>query len=132
MAEGVERELRFIPSAVEGLPAVTEVTVFPDRVELLSAGEWVAVRFIDIAEWPRFGWLYRSLARLGGRVRGRPMVADRDWFHPPSGRFFRFFTKPRITIFMPDEPRDLGYGGTMFRRFQAVLSLGGFGTFDLG
>jgi hypothetical protein len=86
--------LRFVPSAVEGLPAVTEAAVFPDRLELLSEGKWVIIRFLDIARWYRHGWLFRPLAQLGLGVRGWPSVADRDWFHPPSGRFFRFFTTP--------------------------------------
>src|SRR5262249_20880797 len=119
-------------SAVEGLPAVTEVAVYPDRLELLSAGKWVVVRFRDIARWYAGGWLYRPLVRLGFRVRGRPSVADRDWFHPPAGRFFRFYTKPEITVYMPDEPHELGYTGTMFRRVQNVIGLGGFSTYDLG
>ena len=57
--------LRFVPAGVEGLPNVTEVVVFPDRLELLSGGEWVVVRLLDIARWIRRGWLYRPLARLG-------------------------------------------------------------------
>ena len=132
MTTAAEECLRFVPSAAEGLPVVTEAAVFPDRLELLSDGKWVVIRFLDIARWHRRAWLYRPLARLGFRVRGRPSVADRDWFHPPAGRFFRFFTAPPITVFMPDEPREMGYGQTMFLRFQDVLAAGGFGTFDLG
>jgi hypothetical protein len=45
------------------------------------------------------------------------------WFHPPAQRFFRFFTTPRIVVYIPDE-RD---ATTIFRRVQ-----GGFGTCDLG
>lgn len=137
-AEGIEVTtastdgLRFVPSAVEGLLGVTEVVVFPDRLELLSEGRWVVVRFLDIARWHRFGWLHRPLARFGFRVRGWPAVADRDWFHPPAGRFFRFFTAPPVTVFMPDEPPETSYGQTMFRRVQEVLAAGGFSTFDLG
>lgn len=123
--------LRFVPSAVDGLPAVTEAAVFPDRIELLSAGAWVVVRFDDIAEWPRLRRLRWLLKPLGWRPRWR-MVADRDWFHPPAGRFFRFFTTPPVTVFMPDEPPETPYGQTMFRRVQDVLMEGGFGTFDLG
>lgn len=132
MAATAESGLRFAPSAVEGLPSVTEVAVFPDRVELLSEGKWFVIRFLDIARWHRCGWLYRLLARLGRTVRGWPMVADRDWFHPPSRRFFRFFTLPPLTVYMPDEPPDTCYGQTMFRRVQNVLLAGGFLTFDLG
>jgi hypothetical protein len=90
-----EHTFRFVPSAVQGLPAVTEVTVFPDRLELLSEGKVVVIRFRDIAWWHGGGWLQRPLARLGFQVRGWPSVADRDWFHPPAGRFFRFLLKAR-------------------------------------
>ena len=48
-----EGSLRFVPSRVEGLPLVTEVVIFPDRLELLSAGQRVVFRLTDIAQWPR-------------------------------------------------------------------------------
>ena len=131
MAAGSRGGFRFVPSKVQGLPAVTEVAVFPDRLELLSAGKWIAIPFLDIARWRRWGWLYRPLARMGW-VRGYPAVGDQDWFHPPSGRFFRFFTDPPLTVYMPDEPRDTTYGQTLFRRVQEVMGQGGFSTFDLG
>ena len=61
MATSAEDGLRFVPSAVEGLPAVTEAAVFPDRLELVSDGRRVVFRFLDIAQWHRRGWLYRHL-----------------------------------------------------------------------
>ncbi len=129
---GTKTSLRFVPSDVEGLAAVTEVAVFPDRLELLSEAKWVVIRFLDIAKWYRRGWLYRSLARLGWSVRDWPSVADRDWFHPPAGRYFKFYSEPPVTVFMPDESQVLGYDETMFRQVQSVIALGGFATFDLG
>ena len=123
---------RFIPSAVDGLPNVSEAVVYPDRLELLSDGKWVVIRFLQIARWHRHGWLYRPLARLGLGVRGWPMTADRDWFHPPAERFFRFYTAPPITVYMPAEPSQMSYNQTAFRRLQDVLATGGFGTVDLG
>lgn len=132
MATAAKDNLRFVPSSVEGLPSVTEVAVYPDRLELLSDGKWVVVRFLEIARWQRYGVVYRLMARLGYGVRGRASVADRDWFHPPNRRFFRFYTQPPITVFLPDEPPETGYGETMFRRVQDVLARGGFFTFDLG
>jgi hypothetical protein len=123
--------LRFVPSRVEGLPDVTEVGVYPDRLELLSAGRWVSFRFADIAEWPRPAFLWRWLARLGWRPSRLP-VGERDWFHPPSERFFRFSTQPRIVVSMPDEPAETSYGSTLFRRVQDVIQEGGFSTWDLG
>jgi hypothetical protein len=123
--------LRFIPSRVEGLPDVTEITVYPDRLELISAGRRVSIRLADIAAWPPPAFLWRRLARVGWRPRWLP-VGERDWFHPPSGRFFRFYTKPRLVVYMPDEPRETDYGSTLFRRVQDVLLEGGFATWDLG
>lgn len=124
--------VRFVPTTVEGLPSVAEVVVFSNRLELLSEGNWVVIRFIDIARWYRRGWLYRPLAWLGMGVRGWPSVADRDWFHPPSGRLFRFYSVPQATIYLPDEPPDTSYGHTIFRQVQDVMAQGGYSTFDLG
>jgi hypothetical protein len=131
MATITENSLRFVPSRVDGLPSVDEVVVFPDRLEVRAASKWVVVRFADIARWSRVGFVWRRLAHLG-IVRGWPCVADRDWFHPPSGRFFRFYTDPAIAVFMPDEPSDLAYGQTIFRRIQDLIGAGGYSTFDLG
>ncbi len=39
--------LSFGPSRVEGLPVVSRVVVKPDRLELLSDGKWVTVRFAN-------------------------------------------------------------------------------------
>ena len=126
-----EPSLRFTPSRVEGLPDVSEVVVRPDRIELRSAGEWVSVRFADIARWPRPAPLRRLLARLGWRPRWLP-VGDRDWFHPPRDRFFIFYTRPSIKVFLADEDQDVGYWESLFRRVQEVIESGGFHTYDLG
>ena len=117
--------LRFVPSRVDGPPSVTEVAAFPDRLELLSEGRWGVIRLDDIAEWPRPRWLWRLR-----RPRFLP-VGERNWFRDPPDRFFRFFTKPLITVYMPDE-KGVEYGATCFRRLQDVLAEGGFTTHDLG
>ena len=122
--------LRFVPSRVEGLPDVSEVVVRPDRLEVASAGRQVVFRFEDIAQWPRPRRLRRWLAQLGWRPRWLP-VADRDWFHRPPDRFFRFYTDPAVTVFMPvAEPFE--YKRSTFYRMREVIHSGGFGTFDLG
>src|SRR5262245_4580231 len=103
-----ETLLRFVPSRVEGLPNVTEVVVHPDRLELNSAGQWVILRFRDIARWPSPTWLWRLLTRLGWRPNWLP-VADRDWFHKPPDRFFAFYSSPPVVVRMPvDEPAEHG------------------------
>jgi hypothetical protein len=121
--------VRFIPSRVDGLPGVSEVTIRPDRIELVSAGRPVVFRFADIARWPRPRWWYRRRHALGWR--GWSPVADRDWFHAPPGRYFTFYTTPAVTVYMPDdEPHARGESN--FARVQEVLAAGGYCTLDLG
>jgi hypothetical protein len=109
---------------------VTEVAVHSDRLEFLSNGGWLSIQLFDIAEWPRPRWLWRSLGLLGLRPRSL-MVGEREFCRPASERYFRFFTRPPLTIYMPDEPEGTSYGNMLFRRIQDELSLGGFHTFDL-
>jgi hypothetical protein len=125
-----EPPLRFAPSRVDGVPGVTEVAVFPDRLELASPDSRRVIPFADIARWPSPRWLWRRLFRIGWRPRWLP-VADRDWFHPPADRFFAFYTTPPIVVYMPDEA-GVEYPETCFRKVQDVLGSGGFTTFDLG
>jgi hypothetical protein len=122
--------LSFVPTRVEGLPEVAEVTVRPDRLELVSDGRVVTVVFDEIALWPRPRWLSKALARIGLRPHRLP-VGERDWFHQPGERFICFYSSPRIVLFLPDDPADES-PETYFRRVQDVLAEGGFDTFDLG
>lgn len=124
--------LEFTPSEVTGLPAVSQIAIFPDRMELCSAGRTTTIRFLDIARWSRWDSFYRLAARLGLGVRGYPAVADRNWFHPPSRRYFRFYTDPPLTIYLANEPEETAYGETLFRHLQDVLAAGGDSTMDLG
>ena len=124
-------QLRFEPSRVEGLPGVTSVAVFPDRIEFASAAGVVTHRFADIARWPKPACLWKFLHRLGVRPRWLP-VADRDWFHEPSDAFFEFYTEPRLKVCMPRDESKMDHGSSYFVRIQNVLREGGFQTFDLG
>jgi hypothetical protein len=123
--------LRFIPSRVEGLTDVSEAVIYPDRLELRSAGEWIVYKFSEIARWPWPAGLRKLLAGFGWQPRWLP-VADRDWFHPPRDRFFAFYTRPPVVVFLVDEDRELTYGETLFRRIQDVMLAGGFHSYDLG
>lgn len=126
-----EVSLRFKPSAVKGLFDVTEVVVHPDRLELLSTKQWVTFQFIDMVVWPYPQCIWRKLFKIGWKPRWLP-VGERDWFHPPSKRFFCFYTQPNITIYMPDEPTEMEYEQTLFRKVQDTMLAGGFNTWDLG
>jgi len=126
-----EPSLRFTPSRVVGLPDVSEIVVRPDRIEFCSAGEWVRVRFADIARWPRPALLRRLASCYKWRPKWFP-VGDRDWFHPHRDRCFRFYTDPPLVVFLTDEDESIGYGETLFRRVEHVIGSGGFHTCDMG
>ena len=123
--------LQFVPSRVEGQPKVTEVAVFSDRLELCSAGKWLSLPFVEMVEWPQPKWFWQLMAWLGWKRRFLA-VGERDWFHPPKNRFFRFFSSPPVVVYMPEEPADSSYGNTLFRRVQEIMRRGGFSTWDLG
>jgi hypothetical protein len=127
----LDGQLQFVPSRIEGLPDVAEVTVFPDRIELASAQGVVTHHFVDVARWPSPSLLWKFLYRLGLKPRWLP-VADRDWFHEPAEMFFEFYTVPRLKVCMPREESKEDYGSSFFVRMQNVLRQGGFHTVDLG
>jgi hypothetical protein len=101
-----ENHVHFIPSRVEGLADVTSVSVFPDRIEITSAGGLFTHRFVDIARWPKPAFVWKLLDRFGVKTRWLP-VADRDWFHEPADMFFRFYTNPRLKVYMPIDERKV-------------------------
>ena len=123
--------MRFVPSRVEGIAAVTEVAIYPDRLELLSAGRWVSFRLDDIVTWPKLAFIRRWLARRGLKPLCMP-VGEHECFGSPSKRYFRFYTWPQIVIYMPDEKAALNHSEVLVRRVQDIILEGGFRTWDLG
>lgn len=122
----------FVPSDVDGLENVVEVRVHPDRIELQQRpGDCTVISFDDIAEWPKPAWLWRRLKPLINRPRCL-LVADRDWFHVPQQRYFRFYTSPPITIFMPVEDELLDAPDTTFDAIRDTIHSGSYRTADLG
>ena len=59
-------------------------------------------------------------------------VADRDWFHPEGEKYFRFYTSPPLTIYIPAEAEDVEMTRKLFLRVRFLIGSGGYGTFDLG
>ncbi len=123
--------IRFIPSRIEGASPVDEVAIFPDQLELHRAEERTIVRFVDIARWPSPHLFWKLAFSLGLKPHWLP-IADRDWFHLPAERFFRFYTDPPLVVFMPQDERPGPYVDTYFFRIQRTMGAGGFHTFDLG
>jgi len=122
--------LRFTPSRAEGLPDVREVAVYPDRIEVDTAGRRVTFAFVDIAR-PQESPVCSLLKRIMGKRPWPRLVADRDWFHSPRDRFFVWYTDPPLKTYMPeDEAQD--YDRSYFSRIRLVVLSGGFSTYDLG
>src|SRR4051794_39023208 len=106
------RCLRFVPGCAEGIPDVGVVAVFPDRLEVDSAGRPVVIRFADIASWPTYpAWWWWLRRRLGWRPRWLT-VADKSWGGGRDGAFW-FYTTPKLLIEMPDEGL-LDYGSSYY------------------
>lgn len=120
-----EAVVEFRPSRVEGVPDVVLVRVSAREVRLISAETERVVRFADIVEQPEGRFVFG--------IRRRPMcIADRDWFHAPPDRFFRFYTTPPLTISMPvDDAQD--WESSCFARIESIIHAEGrFTTADLG
>lgn len=127
-----QTSIRFVPTRVDGLDGVDEVTAYPDRLALQCGKELGEHSWLYLVEkWPwwvpaaSFGrWLYRRGWRSGGL-----MVGERDILAVPLP-MVTFFTQPPLTIWMPDE-RDVPYPQTVFRMISEVLLSGGFATIDM-
>jgi hypothetical protein len=122
---------RIVPSRVDGSAEVLEAFVYPDRLKLIGKSQCSIIKFADIARWPWPKWFWRAMFAFGVRPRWLP-VADRDWFHAPRDRFYRFYTSPALTLYMPvDETAD-DYARTHFVQIRQVIHTAGFHTNDLG
>lgn len=114
-----QANVEFRPSRVEGADGVVLVTVSPRDLRLFTADTVRVVQFADIARQ--------------SRPAGRSLcIADRDWFHAPPDRFFRFYTTSPLTVFMPlDDAQD--WESSCFARIEGIIHSDGlFTTADLG
>ena len=125
-----EPHVRFTPSKVEGFSGAEEIDVHPDRLRVLSGGEWHDFPFADLAVRQEPAWATRLKRLLGGRPY-RPHVGDLFYVRDPySDSYVRFYTHPRITVYMPaDGPTQ--YPHSHFWRMQEVLRHGGYAADDV-
>jgi hypothetical protein len=122
-------EVVFVPSRIDGMASSNTVAIRRDRLEIITPAGVVVHMFEDFARWPQPVALWRVLFRLGYRM-SRLDIGDRDWFHDPPDRYFRFYTSPPTTICMPDDAAD--DAASTFSRVRDVMERGGFTTRDLG
>lgn len=121
--------LQFVPRRVRGIQGVTAVAVYPDRLELETADGVITHWFKDISRWPTPPIVWKFLYRFGVKPRWLP-VAARCWSIEPADRYFSFYTKPRIKIYMPmDEIKD--YEASYFYRIVRVICEREFHTDDM-
>jgi hypothetical protein len=122
--------ITFVPSRVDGLDAVSRVTIRRSQIEFETPDSRHVFAFKSISR-PQESWLSSLFKRLTFRRPYPQMIADRDWFHAPPNRFFRFYTTPPITVYMPADDVQK-HAQSYFARIQHVIRVGGFTTFDLG
>jgi len=123
-------KITFTPSRVDWTSDISLVTVWPNRLTVETVDGEQEFLFEQIGKIQESG-IMRFMRRLGGAKQFGLLVADRDWFHPPQDRYFRFYTDPPMTVYMPaDDAAD--YEESVFFRVQAVIRCGGFETYDVG
>jgi hypothetical protein len=123
------KHVRFTPSRVEGLSHITEIAVYCNRIEFYSDREPEIIYFEEIAK-PAGSSFSRVINRLFGG-HNLLMIGERDWFHEPKDRFFRIFTEPQITFYMPvNDTSD--YGNCCFTRILNIILSARYSTWDLG
>lgn len=125
-----EFKITFTPSRVDWITEVHSVTIWPNCLGVETADGGQKFRFEEIGRIQESG-IMRFMRWLSGSRPFGMLVADRDWFHPPQNRFFRFYTDPPMTVYMPSN-ETVGYEDSFFFRIQAVIGCGGYETFDLG
>ncbi len=119
-----------VPSRVDGLDGVSRVIIEHTQITFVTGESSRSFSFSAIRR-PQGTWFFRVIRRVAFRRPWPPMIGERDCFHPPPNRFFRFFTEPQITVYMPlDDVQD--YTHSCFYRIQQVIRSGGYATWDLG
>ena len=130
LPEERETKVKFTPSRVDGIASVSSVTVLPDSLELETLDGTQQIQFRKIGRRQE-SLLMHGIKRLCGIEPSAVMVADRNWFRAPQDRYFRFYTDPRLTVYMPSDD-SVNYTESVFFQIQAVVRQGGYATFDLG
>ncbi len=125
-----EFKITFTPSRTKWLTEIDRVTVWPNRLVVETAAGHETFSFEKIGKIRESG-IMRTMRWLSGSKPFGMLIADRDWFHPPQDRFFRFYTDPCMTVYMPTDD-TVGYEESVFFRIQAVIRSGGYETLDLG
>lgn len=120
--------MRVQPTRTEGLPAVTEIIFYPDRMSVCSAGEWLAIPFAPLVRWSRPAGIWKALGWFGYRLPGR-IIADRNWVDTATESLFVFYTKPLFKVWLPYEA---DYMTSSYFQLQQFLREGGYNTCDIG
>ena len=120
--------LRVVPTRAEGLPAVTEIVFYHDRMMVCSAGQWLAIAFAPLARWPRPVRIRKVLAWFGIQPPWRT-IANRNWVDTETESLFEFYSNPPFRLWLP---YDDDYVASPYFQVQQFLRQAGFDTFDMG
>jgi hypothetical protein len=119
--------VRFSPAEVMGLPAVSEVAIHPEHVDVKTNDSWrtFAFRQFGRRQQPLLEVWFR---RLVGRPAYPLIVGEREFC--TDRRYIQFNSEPKLRIYTPPD-FDLNYEDTFLARIGAVLRSGGFDTIDM-
>lgn len=92
--------VRFKPSRVEGWSDVSEVVIYPDRVEVTTNGRVVTIEFHKIARRNEPTIFSLLKAWLGKRPWPKS-VGERDLSEEFGVRFIDWFTDPPLRTYLP-------------------------------
>ena len=122
-----EESVRFVPAGVVGLEDVTEVAIFPNRLEVKVKGKLLTFVFDSFAKRQQNAFTFRMM-RLFGRATEPLLVGEREFC--TDRRYVTFHTTPNLKIHTPPDPPN-NYAGTYLARINAILHRGGYATHDL-
>ena len=122
-----EECVRFIPPEVQGIPDVSEVAIFSDRVEVQTASIRTTFRFENVAKRQE-AILISWLKRLVGKAPFPLVVGEREFC--TKRRYVSFYTNPMLKAFTPPDA-DAPYQETYIFRINDLLQRSGYCTYDM-
>lgn len=127
----LEKSIHVVPLKITWPNPVREVVFFSDRLELVSE-RIETIYFYSIAEMKPSLW-----ERLLNLVFKKPLepvyVGERAWTKVAGlgPRYFKFFTKPELCLWLPLEDATVSYTDSDFAKIQHLLLQNAYATWDL-
>lgn len=127
MGEHTPNEVSLIPARVDGIDAVSRITIRPTEIEIHSEEASRVFRFSDIGRH-QISLISRIVRRLTLQYQPPKMVGERTMdirLENPVG-FIRFYTDPEIDVYLPTDDKRM----ETKLRINEIIRSGGYSTWD--